>query len=279
MRRRLAILTAALAAALASAGTAGATTFYLSTLGGPVVPGLPFSRGGDIVKYDDSSGAATVFFNEDIFAVPGPGPEVDAFELLTNGHMLFSTLSQGSLGTPCPSPDCFDNGDIVDYDPVSALATKIFDESNNFNGQANIDAVAMLPSGNILFSTQDNEQLTVGNIGISDGDVVEWNPVTNTFVRIYFTLSADIDAFDVTDDGRYAFSTAANASIAGLPFTDSDLVLYDPVGGTAFIWISERVFGDPNGSPLDAVAVPEPSALGLLALGLVGVAFVGRREP
>src|SRR5262245_28049669 len=158
-------------------------------MGGPVVPALPTSRGGDIVQYDDSSpGTASVFFNEDTFADPGVGPEVDAFELLPNGHMLFSTNSPSTLGTNSLS---FVDGDVVEYDPGSGLATKIFDEQLNFNGQADIDAIAALSNGHLLFSTESNALLTVGNINITNGDIVEWNPITNAYVGIYWSLRSE----------------------------------------------------------------------------------------
>jgi hypothetical protein len=281
VRSTLAVLTAALGAALASAGTAGATTFYLSTLGGNTLAGHSF-RGGDVVQYDDAAPAsATTVLNEDLFGSPGVGPEVDAFEFLPNGHYLISTTAPDSIAGVS-----FVNGDIVDYDPVNNIATVIFDEQLNFAGQADIDAVAMLPNGNILFSTTTDENGLTGGPNILDGDVIEWNIVTNTYVGLFVSelilfggADANIDAFDVLPDGRWALSTAADATIAGLSFTDSDLVLYDPVAGTAIVWIPESVFVNPSGSPLDAIAVvPEPNTLGLLALGIVGLAVGGRRR-
>jgi hypothetical protein len=287
MRIRLTLLSAAFGAALASAGTAGAATFYLSTQGGNTLDGLSF-RGGDIVQYDDSPpGTAALFFDEDDFDVPGPGPEVDAFELLDDGRMLFSTNSVATLGSN--SIDIV-NGDIVEYDPATDLATLIFDEQTNFQGQADVDAVAILPNGNILFSTVDDADLDLGpgpGLGILDGDVIEWDPLTNSFVGVYLSETAffggvdvDIDAFDVTPDGAsYALSLENDANVLGLTVLDGDLVRYDIDTDTAIVWLSESLFTGAATSPLDAVAVPEPGAPTLFALGLLGLALAGRRRP
>jgi hypothetical protein len=281
MRRRLAILAAAIGAALASAGTAGATALYISTDSGAPgatlgTPPLTFTN-GSVARYEDSTDTATLFFDEATFF--GGSENVDAFELLPNGHMILSTTDPATLGGLG-----FGNGDLVDYDPVSDIATLLFDDALfEAAGSTDTDAVAVLPNGHILISTTGPQ--TLGGLGFRDGDVVEYDILTGT-TTLFFSedlfggTDVEVDAFDVTDDGRIVLSTFENGvTLGGLTFRNGDLALYDPVAGTATLFFSEDLFSSGN-EDIDAVAVPEPSASALLALGLVGLAFVGgRRQP
>jgi hypothetical protein len=277
MRRRLPILAAALGVALA-AGRAGAATFHLSTEGGETLAGLSFT-GGDVVEYDDSPpGTATLFFDETWFT-SGGSEEVDAFELLPNGHLVLSVTNPAQLG----GLD-FTNGDLVDYDPVNDVATLFFDEALFGAGGGDVDAVAVLPNGHILISTDTGE--TLGGVSFGDGDVVDYDPLTgNTSLylseaTLFGGADVNLDALDVFGDGRIAFSHFENVSVTvgSLTFENGDLVVYDPDGGTWSLLLDESIFGGSLAN-LDAIAVPEPNALGLLALGLVALALVGRRRP
>jgi hypothetical protein len=135
----------------------------------------------------------------------------------------------------------------------------------------------------------DDETLTLPgpDVGILDGDLVEWDPLTNSFVGIYLSETAffggtdvDVDAFDLTPDGAfYAFSLLNDANVLGIGILDGDLVRYDINTDTADIWLSESLFTGPATSPLDAIAVPEPNAATLFGLGLLGLELAGRRRP
>jgi len=281
MSRFLGFLTVLTCAALASAGAAGAADFYIShdsaapgaTLG---TPPLTFSN-GSVARYDDTTGSATLFFDEATFF--GGSENVDAFELLPNGHMILSTTDPATLGSLS-----FGNGDLVEWDPVNSVATLLFNDSNfELVGSTDTDAVAVLPNGNLLISTTGSQRL--GGLDFLDGDVVEYDPLTGG-TTLFFSetlfggADVDIDAFDVLEDGRIVLSTFENGvTLGSLTFLNGDLVLYDPVGGLATLWFSESEFS--ANEDIDAVAaVPEPNALTLLALGLVGLAFVGgRRQP
>jgi hypothetical protein len=292
MRGRIATLAAALAAALGPAGTAGAASFYLSTDTGPGgsdlgTPPLNFSN-GTVVRYDDATDTATVFFDETLFNNGAGNENVDAFELLANGDILLSTTNPADLG----GLDNFDNGDLVQYDLATDIATLFFNDSLlTAPGSTNVDAVAVLPNGHVLLSTTTDQIL--GGVSFRNGDVIEWapsSPTTGTTIGIFFNenlfgadptsnldQNVNLDAFDVLDDGRIVLSTFENnVTLGGLTFLNGDLVLYDPVAGTATRWFDESLFG--GNEDIDAVAVPEPNALGLLTLGLVGVAIVGRRR-
>ncbi len=281
MRRSLAILTAALGAALASAGTAGAGTIHLSTEGGATLAGVSFT-GGDVVEYDDVALSVTVpdAFDESSFNPP-PSEEIDAFELLPSGNMILSTRTNAIL-----NGYAFGNGDLVEYDPVNDIVTQtIFSEALFGPGGGNIDAVAVLPNGHILISTWDPETLP-GVGSFRDGDVIEWDPIALTaspvlfFNEDWFGVDVNLDAFDVTSDGRIALSHHENADVTRgtLTFGNGDVVLYDINTDTATILFDESWFAGGNEN-IDAIAVPEPSGSALLGLGLVGLAFAGRRRP
>lgn len=276
MRRRLATLTVSLA--LASASPAAATIFHLSTEGGETLDGQSF-RGGDVSRYDDSTGTATLFFDEDAFTViPPDSEEVDAFELLPSGNIILSTSNQATLGTLT-----FQRGDLVEWDGTTA--TRIFDETLFTPGSPDIDAVAVHPiNGHLLFSLEEPDALP-GVPNILDGDIIEWDGTTATkFLDelIFFGgVDVDIDAFDLTADGIYGFSLLDDASVLGLGnVLNGDLVRYDINTQTATIWLSElSLFSASLPADIDAVAIPEPGTSTLFALGLVGLALTGRRRP
>ena len=278
MRSRIAILAAALGAALASAGPAGAMTYYLSTEGGETLGGLSFT-GGDVVRYEDAPppGTASDFFEETSFT-SGGSEEVDAFELLSNGHMILSTAGPATLGGVS-----FFNGDLVDYDPLNNLAIQIFDEGDFGPGGGDIDAVAVRANGHLLISVVGSE--TLDGLGFGDGDVVDYDPLTGDttlFVSestLFGTADVNLDALDILDDGRIVFSHAEtiDVTVGGLTFQNGDLVLYDPTGLTWTLLLDEDVFGG-NPANIDAVAIPEPNALSLFALGLAGLALASRHR-
>ena len=267
MRRRLAILTAALGAALVSAGTAGATDFYISTDSGAPgatlgTPPLTFTN-GSVARYDDATDTATLFFNETSFL--GGSENVDAFELLPNGHILLSTTDPATLGgVP------FGNGDVVDWDPVNLVAFILFNDSLfSGGGSTNTDGVAIAPNGNILLSTTGPQ--TLGLLSFRDGDIIEWDGTTaslffsedlfGTDPFVNTDEDVDVDAFDVAEDGRLVLSTFENnVSLGGVVnFRNGDLVAYDINTDTATIIFLEDLFSSGN-EDIDAVAVPEPSA-------------------
>jgi hypothetical protein len=280
VRRPLGILTAVLA--LASAGTAGATTTHLSTEGGETLAGVSL-QGGDVVRYDDSGPTTTVVFDEIAAFDPPPAEEIDAFELLSNGNMILSTESPASIGGYS-----FDSGDLVEYDPFTQTVTQTIFFGGSPGGLfgpggGDIDAVAVLPNGDILLSTWDPE--TLAGLPFGDGDVVRWDGSTASIYAqetdLFGGADVNLDAFAVLDDGRMLIShyETSNVILGGVTYRNGDLILYDPVIGTWSLWFSEDLFNVGNTANIDAVAVPEPSAATLLALGLLGLAVAGRRRP
>ena len=250
---------------------AGAVQIYLSTTNGATLGGLTF-RNGDIARYDTSTGTATLYFSEDAFTF---NEDVDAFDLLANGHLLLSTKSVASLGGLS-----FQDGDLVDYDPATGTAVLYFSESLFSNATADVDAATVLPNGHLVLSTQGTE--TLGGLTFRDGDLAEYDPVsgfaTLFFNENLFAASEDIDAFDVLPDGSIILSTTNAASLAGVAFTAGDLVQYFPSSNTASIFFSGSNFAALENIDAVVVMAPEPGTGLLFLLGLVGLAAHRRAE-
>jgi hypothetical protein len=253
---------------------AGAVQIYLSTTTDATLGGLTF-RNGDIARYDTSTGTATLFFSEDAFTF---NEDVDAFDLLANGHLLLSTKSVASIGGLS-----FQDGDLVEYDPGTNTAVLYFSESL-FSTDAEVDAATVLPNGHIVLSTQATQ--TLGGLTFRDGDLAEYDPVsgfaTLFFNENLFAAGEDVDAVHVLADGSIVLSTTNSASLAGVAFTAGDLVQYYPTSNTASIYFSGLNFVAIENIDAMTVVVPEPGTGLLVLLGLAGLAArrrAGIRRP
>ena len=207
----LRVLFAALAACACLPAAAHASIVYLSTDNGATLGGLTI-RDGDVARYDTVSGVATLFFNEDLFSA---NENVDAFHLMSNGNILLSTVGAATLGGLS-----FGDGDVVQYNPGTNVATLFFAESN-FATSADVDAFTLLSNGHYVLSTTTSEVLA--GLTFRNGDLVEYNPVSGTATLFLnedlFTADEDIDAVYVLPDGSVVLSTTNGATLGGLTFT------------------------------------------------------------
>jgi hypothetical protein len=153
-------------------------------------------------------------------------------------EFVLSTLTGATLGGVT-----FRDGDLVLYDDVANTASLVFSE-DNFTSDENVDAVHMIANGHILLSTAVGAVL--GGLTLRDGDVVEYDPVNDIatvfFNEDLFLSGGNIDAFAILDNGNLVLSTALDDTLAGLLFRDGDLIEYDPVGGTASLFLNEDLF-------------------------------------
>jgi len=185
-----------------------------------------------------------------------------------------SPLGVTTIGTGAGQLVDFENDDLVLFDPVLDKATMFFDNSVLGYGVDDINAVHLLPNGKIVLSA--NAASTIGSPAqaFDKYDLVIYDPISLE-ASIFFdgsiltpTLPAtdvNIDAVYVLDNGDIIFSTTEGASTGGVPWLDSDLVLWD--GATASIYLEGAdadVFGASTVQvdasyirvdPLDATAV------------------------
>jgi hypothetical protein len=249
------------------------------TLGGTAV------RPPDAIDID----SATRVFD----AFPDSPPEdIDAFHRLPNGNVVFSTstdVTQGFGGLPS-----FENGSLIEWDGSSA--SLLLDENVLFGGaNHDIDAFSILPNNHWLLST--TLTATYGGGTFQNADLVEYDPV-NDIASLYMAFdeatlftgapqsNPDIDALHSFADGRVVFSLRSdglgrvgnnfNYVIGDAPSTD--LILFDPVTGNGSLFLDGAGLFDGRTRNIDAVFVPEPNTVLLLALGLVGLAINGRRR-
>lgn len=218
----------------------------LSTDNNETLGGLSFSD-GSLAEYDAATDTATLYFNENNFS----GSEnIDAVHVLGNGIIILSVSGNATLGGLS-----FGDGDLAAYDPSSDSATLYFDE-NMFSGNEDIDAVYVRANGNILLSTDGNA--TLGGLSFSEGDIVEYNPSTNTATLFFdennFSGNENIDGFHLLDNGNLLISISGSGTLGGLSFSDGDIVEYNPSSNTASLYFDESNFS--GGADIDAVSIP-----------------------
>ena len=163
----------------------------LSTDSPAVLGGLSFDD-IDLVNYDPVADTATRVLEG---ALTSLSKGINAVHVLDNGHIVLSTKDDATLGGLS-----FEDADLVEYDPVTDIATMYFDGSLHFaDANEDISSVHILNNGNLILSTDSDA--TLGGVTFSDKDLVEYNPST-TNASIYFdgdatTLSQAITAVHV----------------------------------------------------------------------------------
>lgn len=126
---------------------------------------------GDVVLYDPVADVATILLDEGSFA---SGADVDAAQLLPDGHLLLSTEDNETLFGVS-----FRDGDIVEYDPVGGTVALVFDE-DLFAANEDVDALWRGSDGSLYLSTSSNA--TLGGLSFQLDDLVRYFPGTGTAV-------------------------------------------------------------------------------------------------
>jgi hypothetical protein len=188
--------------------------------------------------------------------------DVNATHLLENGHILFSTTTVGYIaGVP------FQGGDIGEWDPVNKTAS-LFLSRDIFDAIENIDAAFVYESGpdagKILLSTQ--AAATINGLDFTNGDLILYDPIGHTAVRIFDDASMtgtaaqkNIDGLHVLRSGRLILSFAAsNGSIGGLTIKAEDLVRYDLLADEATVELPGQNLFDGVTANLNAVSAEPP---------------------
>ncbi|MHC4062992.1 MAG: hypothetical protein ACYSUI_00605 [Planctomycetota bacterium] len=201
---------------------------------------------------------------------------VTAYHPLDNGDQLFAVDTTAEL----PGPLVVERRDVVRYD--GATYTLEFDGSNwGVPDGAAVDAVSMTQLGQLLLSFDTTVQ--VGGVIADDEDIVGWDGVSfwlgmdGSFLGIPEAL--DVDGIHDLQDNRGALSFDGSGVIGGVNFDDEDVLILD--FGT-LTW-SLGYDGSAQHAALaaadvEAVALPEPGQLLMLASGIALLLGLGRRR-
>ncbi|HEY1099455.1 MAG TPA: hypothetical protein VGF99_11025, partial [Myxococcota bacterium] len=224
-------------AALGVGATTPPITIVTDDIVAPAVEGSPVSNTATV---------AAGQYNFD--AVPGNDFDVETAIVTgplaaSNEKFLLSVTEDGStIGGLL-----FDEGDLVIYDPVTNTAVMYLDEDDipGVTDLGDIDAVHLLPNGQVLLSTA-NDGASINGLTFNAEDIVLYDPLLHAVTlvfdgsAIFSSDSADIDAIHVLYNDSYTatnwdlvISTANTATIGALTFQDNDIVTYDMGSGTA----------------------------------------------
>jgi len=235
-------------------------SIILSTNATETLGGLSFYD-GDIAEYDPATDTATLYFGENLF---GGDEDIDAVHILDNGNIILSAEGGATLGGLS-----FGDGDLIEYNPTTGSGTLFFGEGL-FGSDEDIDAVHILTNGNIILSTIDGA--TLGGLSFGDGDLIEYNPTTDTatlfFDESLFSADEDIDAVHILENGNVVLSAEGSATLGGLSFGDGDLIEYNPTTYSATLYFAEGLFS--SNANIDGVYVtpmPEPATIAMLGFG------------
>lgn len=150
----------------------------------------------DLLVYDPATGNVTMLIDGSAVFSGATDFDIDAVYIRSNGLIVLSTRFDATLGGLA-----FGGGDLIEYNRLSNKATLLFDGGALFTDPVeDIDAVYLFDDGQIALSTQTDAIL--GGLSFADGDVVKYDPVSNTaelyFAETNFTdIAADLDALHI----------------------------------------------------------------------------------
>ncbi|MEM6301983.1 MAG: hypothetical protein AAF749_09605 [Pseudomonadota bacterium] len=256
-----------------------ARLILFSTSGSADLGGLSFDN-EDLILFDPATNTASLFFDGSLYK---KDEDTNAVSVLENGNLLLSTRTNAILGGLS-----FEDGDIVEYNPLTDSASLYFSEEL-FTGNEEISALSLLDNGNLVLSTRGTASL--GGLEFEDQDLVEYDFATGQ-VSLFldggrFSRNQNISAVHVLTNGNVALSTRKKATLGGVTFGDDSIIEYDPTTDTASLifdgssWFSngyediDALFIFEAGRPLNRVAVAsslaphitsvsEPDSLALL---------------
>ena len=219
-------------------GPTGPKTLILATQSSATLGGLTFTD-KDLAEYEPINDLATLYFDG---AGYGLAQDIDAVHLLPNGHIVLSAINTITLGGVTG-----ENEDLIDYDPVSDVGTRIFDGSTLFtDGSTDISAVHVMSSGRYLLTNEYSA--TLGGLSFEPSDIIDYNADTDTATMFLdgssVGLNEWIDAVNLLENGNIVLSTETDATLGGLSFTDGDLVEYDMANDTATLYFDGALFSE-----------------------------------
>lgn len=210
----------------ANANDVLAQVVVFGTRDGGAIGGLQFGF-DDLIRYDLGSNTASLYRPEFTSSLQLT-TNIDALDIASSGEKIFSARGTEQLfGT------VFLARDLIRSDANSGELTRAFRFERNING------LDWLPNGNVLLSaTLDAE---IGGLEYHVGDVVEYNPATDTATVFFsheifltgeeggnFDARPVVDAVQLLENGNLLISTTNSVQI-GSSIDDAVTLFADSV--------------------------------------------------
>jgi hypothetical protein len=277
---------AALAVLLGCAVEAHAQTptLFVSDKTAPLGTVAPVpTLGDDDAAADDAAGTITPVLLTMLGAAVPANAEVAGLELSTTlPAALALDITAPLPGLPPATPA--DPRDVVSWDPNTSTYALTFDGgASGVPPNTRIDAVSRNPAGALLLSFDTSVVLPL--VGpVDDEDLVE--VVAGGFAASFdgsangVPTNLDLDAASRPADGSALLLLSFDASgvIAGIPFDDEDVLVFDPLGGTWAMFADASLSDPVDWPPADLVALPEPGAAASLFTGAALLGALARRR-
>lgn len=207
--------------------------------------------------------------------------------------------------TSVPGVGTVENEDIVSYNTGTGVWSLYFDGSDVGLSSFAIDALAVLPGGQLLISVDLDGSLaglTGGPSGtsIDDSDIVQFTPsslgaTTAGTWTFYFdgsdvgltTTGEDIDALSISATGQLVISTIDPPSVTGLTsLADEDLIAFTPAtlgAATTGTWSyyfdgSDVDLATNNNEDVDAACITSTGEILLSTIGTFSVTGVAGED-
>lgn len=154
----------------------------------------------DIVRYDTILGTASMLFDGSaIFDGPVTvNHNIDAVYVRDDGRIVFSTAGPASITFSGPTTVNFNQGDIVEYDPMDGSATILIDASDSdiFGGEVQVDALYIRVDDTDPDLNKDIYILSVADASATLGACAGCDPVGGTDVTRDDIIELDDSGMD-----------------------------------------------------------------------------------
>jgi hypothetical protein len=248
------------------------------------VPGVGTVANEDIVAYDVGLNTWSLYFDGSDVGLSAFA--IDALARLPSGELLISVDVSGNLAglTGGPNGTAITPADIVKFTPTSLGANTAGTWSFYFDGSdvgltqstENIDALAVLPNGDLLISTTGAPSVP-GLSGLMDEDIIRFTPTSlgattagtwsyyfdGSDVGLGSNSNEDVDALAVTSAGTLLLSTVGNFSVPGVSGANEDIFQFTPTSlgantaGTYLMYLDLSTKGISTGADVNAVEIIE----------------------
>ena len=217
----------------------------------------------DAFNYNAVADTASLLFDGSSIFTDTAGENIDGLHVLDSGHIVLSTNGAAQIGALA-----FADEDVIEYDPVTGIATKLFDGIDDFGLASgdDIDGLFIRDNGNVVFSLENDSTIT-GIGSVSDEDILEYNDGTGQVSQLFdgdvdLGISSDINGIHVLIDGNLVFATEDGQAVRNLASVgDGDLIHYDTNSDLASIYLQESVFSGGN-EKINAIYVANESNTG-----------------